>query len=148
MDGSTSEIGITEGDTTPKGRFASGPPWQSAGYKRYLRLVRHRDFNGVNKSMKSGRRAIEIALEFEAAFGREITAEERRLVHRAAVLAVLAEDAAIKRLNGDSAVTLDEVLRLDFAAAAAKRALGLPNAKSDEPEAPSLISALNGERHG
>src|SRR5262245_13804666 len=59
-------------------------------------------------------RDLGLALEAElAARGIEITAARRLAIKRAAGLSALAQDARARRLNGDPAILLDDLVRLE-----------------------------------
>src|SRR5271154_2252681 len=73
----------------------------------------------------AARRARDLAKGFEAELGGMITASQHLAIERAAALVAIAEDAKARRLAGDQGVTLDDVVRVDGAAARAVKALGI-----------------------
>jgi hypothetical protein len=88
------------------------------------------------------RRAHELAAGFEAELGGNVTASQRAAIERAATLIAVAEDARARRLAGDQAVTLDDVVRVDGAAARAVKALGIKPGAAPKP--PTLVEYLAG----
>jgi hypothetical protein len=71
---------------------------------------------------RGSKRARAIAAELTAGFGDEITKVQRQAIERAAVLSVIAEDLAMRRLAGQP-VSLDELLRIEGVAKRAIRAV-------------------------
>jgi hypothetical protein len=61
----------------------------------------------------AARRARELAKGFEAELGGTVTVSRRFAIERAAALVALAEDAKARRLAGDAAITLEDVVRVD-----------------------------------
>jgi len=110
--------------------------------RTYLRHVRHRTIKDIDRRSRGGRRALQLIKQFTAELGGEITEAQRMAVARASIAQALAEDASVRRLNGDESVSLEDVVRLDNAADRARRAL------TDEAEpseqAPTLGSLLRG----
>jgi hypothetical protein len=84
----------------------------------------------------AARRARELAKGFEAELGGTVTVSRRFAIERAAALVALAEDAKARRLAGDAAITLEDVVRVDNAAARAVKALGI------KPGAPAKVPTL------
>jgi hypothetical protein len=68
------------------------------------------------------KRARQIAAELERGFGGEVTQLQRQAIERAALMTVIAEDLAARRLRGE-AVSLDELLRAEGVARRAVRAV-------------------------
>jgi hypothetical protein len=95
----------------------------------------------LDKRSRAGRRAAQLMQQFEAALGGNLTDGQRLAVSRAAVMTAIAEDARMRKLNGATDVTLDDLVRLDRVAALAVRDLGLDRRKR-EPVAPTLAEHL------
>jgi hypothetical protein len=76
---------------------------------------------------------------FTAEMGGALTPGQRLAVDRAAQLVALAEDARARRLGGDMAITLEDVVRTDNAAARAVRQLGIGATAAATPP-PSLAA--------
>ena len=75
---------------------------------------------------RAARRANELAAVFAGEMGEAGNSPAGRLAaRRAAVLTAVAEDVAARRLGGDAAVSVDDVVRSDGAASRAMRALGI-----------------------
>jgi hypothetical protein len=81
----------------------------------------------------AARRARELAKGFEAELGGTITTSQRFAIERAAALVALAEDAKARRLAGDAAITLEDVVRVDNSAARAVKALGIKPGVAPKP---------------
>jgi hypothetical protein len=90
----------------------------------------------------AARRARELARGFEAELGGSLSVSQRAAIERAATLIAVAEDARARRLAGDQAVTLDDVVRVDGAAARAVKALGIKPGAAPKP--PTLVEYLAG----
>jgi hypothetical protein len=105
------------------------------GKARFLTL------EGLDGRTVAARRATRLAKGFEAELGGVLTATQRVAVERAAALTALAEDAKARRLSGDMAITLEDVVRTDNAAARAVRQLGIRPA-SPAPAPPTLAQYL------
>jgi hypothetical protein len=71
------------------------------------------------------RRARRLAKDFAAALGDGLSAAQKAACENAAVLVVLAEDTASRRLGGDLDVSLEDVVRLERVAQLALRRLGI-----------------------
>jgi hypothetical protein len=95
---------------------------------------------GRRGSTVAARRAAELAKGFEAELGGSLTASQRLAIERAAALVALAEDAKARRLAGDERISLDDVVRVDGAAARAVKALGIKAAGAPKP--PTLADHL------
>lgn len=83
----------------------------------------------------AARRARELATCFETELGGNVTASQRIAVERAAALVAIAEDARARRLAGEPDVSLEDLVRIDNAAARAVKALGI---KAAAPKVPSI----------
>jgi hypothetical protein len=81
----------------------------------------------------AARRARELVAAFEAELGGVLTAGQRLAVERAAQLVALAEDARSRRLGGDMAVSLEDLVRVDNAASRAVRQLRIGAAAAPAP---------------
>jgi hypothetical protein len=103
-------------------------------------IMRLRTIDGLDGRTVAARRARELAKSFEAELDGTITASRRLAVERAAALVALAEDAKARRRAGDQSVTLDDVVRVDGAAARAVKALGIKAAGAPKP--PTLADHL------
>ena len=88
---------------------------------------------------RSGRRARELARQFEAAIGGDLTDNQRLAIGRAATLTAIAEDRRMRVLAGEP-VLLDDLVRVERLAMQATRNLGLD--KRREPAEPSLAQVL------
>ena len=97
------------------------------------RLIAVRHLDGRTRAAK---RARKLATKFEREIGGKITTAMRIAIERAAGLVVVAEDARARRLSGDIAISLEDLVRCDRVAASAVRALGLD--KRREPAKPSM----------
>jgi hypothetical protein len=106
-------------------------------YGRKIRLISVDHLDGRTLVSRQVRRLIR---EFEAAVEGKITAAMRDAITRAAVLSVLAADCRARRLAGDMTISLDDLVRLDHAAAQAVRRLGLD--RRPEPAKPTLAEYL------
>ena len=85
----------------------------------------------------AARRANELAAAFERDMGAAGTMASGKLAaRRAAVLTAVAEDVAARRLAGDAAVSVDDVVRSDGVASRAVRALNIKPAASARPRLP------------
>ena len=105
------------------------------------RQARYRKLSDVDGRTRSGRRARELAKQFEAALGGadSLTDGQRLAVSRASVMTAIAEDARLRRLSGEP-TNLDDLVRLDRVAAQAVRSLGIVTKR--EPERESLSAYL------
>ena len=78
-----------------------------------------------------------------------MSATQRFAIERAAALVALAEDAKARRLAGDTAVSLEDIVRTANAAARAVKALGKPGAASPAPLTPAeYLARRAAERAG
>jgi hypothetical protein len=102
--------------------------------------VRLRTVESLDGRTVAARRARKLADGFQNELGGTSTATQRLAIERAAVLVALAEDAKARRLVGDPTVSLDDVVRIDNAAARAVRALGIKAAGAPNP--PTLADHL------
>ena len=131
-----SEIGA---GCVPAGRRKRGPR-----PKPHLRTLESLDGRTVG-----ARRAHELAQGFQAEFGGTVSATQRFAIERAAALVALAEDAKARRLAGDTAVSLEDIVRTDNAAARAVKALGKPGAAIPAPLTPAeYLARRAAERAG
>jgi hypothetical protein len=91
----------------------------------------------------AARRARELARGFEAELGRTLSSTQRLAVERAAALVAIAEDAQARRLAGDPAVSLEDLVRVDNAAQRAVRQLGIkaPGVAAPAPLSPAAYLA-------
>jgi hypothetical protein len=108
------------------------------------RSSKARLFGHIDGRTRAGKRARAIAAELEASFGDGITKGQRRSVESAAVLSVIAEDLAMRRLAGQP-VSLDELLRAQGVAARAIRALGLRVEPAPKPSGGLTIARARWE---
>src|SRR5262245_17389919 len=115
--------------------------------RTYLRHVRHRTLADLDKRSRGGRRALQLVKFFEAQLNGEITEAQRMAIARAAAMQAIAEDALIRRVNGDTTISHEDVVRLDHSAERALRMLGIGvKVEPPSPELPSLGSLLRSER--
>src|SRR5262245_4753357 len=91
--------------------------------RTYLRHVRHRTIKDIDRRSRAGRRALQLIKRLMAEVGGEITDAQRMAVERAAVLQSIAEDALVRRLNGDDLISLKDAIALHHAAERAVRRL-------------------------
>jgi len=103
------------------------------------RQARYRNVTDIDGRTRSGRRARELARQFEAALGDGITDGQRLAIARAATLTAIAENRRMRALAGEP-VLLDDLVRIERLAAQAVRNLGLD--KRREPAEPSLAQVL------
>jgi hypothetical protein len=97
----------------------------------------------------ASRRARKLADGFEAELGGSVTPTMRLAIERAAALVALSEDAKARRLAGDSAVSLEDIVRTDNAAARAVKALGTPGSAVPSPLTPAeYLARRAAERAG
>ncbi len=87
-----------------------------------LRLVGLGDLDGRTSAAK---RARTLVIAFADELGGNLTASQGAAVESAAPLIALAEDVRARRLAGDQAISLEDVVRIDNAAARALRVLGI-----------------------
>jgi hypothetical protein len=98
--------------------------------RRKLRLC---TLDSLDGRTIAARRARELAAAFEAELGDTLSAGQRIAIERAAALVAIAEDAKARRLAGDRGVTLDDIVRVDGAAARAVKALGIKPGAGPKP---------------
>jgi hypothetical protein len=110
------------------------------------RKLRLRTTSDLDMRTAAGKRAAELAATFTAALGGRLSPEQALAVSRAAALLALSEDATTRRLGGDLAVSLDDVVRLASAARRAVRDLGLHRKR--EPATPTLEDYLAAKHDG
>ena len=103
------------------------------------RQARYRNVTDIDGRTRSGRRARELARQFEAAIGGDLTDNQRLAIGRAATLTAIAEDRRMRVLAGEP-VLLDDLVRVERLAMQATRNLGLD--KRREPAEPSLAQVL------
>jgi len=103
------------------------------------RQARYRNVTDIDGRTRSGRRARELARQFEAAIGGDVTDNQRLAIGRAATLTAIAEDRRMRVLAGEP-VLLDDLVRVERLAMQATRNLGLD--KRREPAEPSLAQVL------
>jgi hypothetical protein len=103
------------------------------------RQARYRNVTDIDGRTRSGRRARELARQFEAAIGGDLTDNQRLAIGRAATLTAIAEDRRMRALAGEP-VLLDDLVRVERLAMQATRNLGLD--KRCEPAEPSLAQVL------
>ena len=103
------------------------------------RQARYRNVTDIDGRTRSGRRARELARQFEAAIGADLTDNQRLAIGRAATLTAIAEDRRMRVLAGEP-VLLDDLVRVERLAMQATRNLGLD--KRREPAEPSLAQVL------
>jgi hypothetical protein len=103
-------------------------------HRQYLRYVQHKRPGEFDGRTRGGRRARALIREFKAALKiTQPTELERMAIERAATLQAISEDALIRRVNGDTLVSHEDIVRLAYAAERAVRALGIGD-KAVEPE--------------
>jgi hypothetical protein len=90
----------------------------------------------------AARRARELAQAFQAELGGTVSATQLFAIDRASALMALAEDAKARRLAGNGDVSLEDLVRIDNAAARAVKALGIKPAAATRP--PSIRDYLRG----
>jgi tagatose-1,6-bisphosphate aldolase non-catalytic subunit AgaZ/GatZ len=95
----------------------------------------------LDQRTMAARRAAALVSTFADELGGELSTAQRLVVERAAVLMALAEDAASRRLGGDTAISLDDVVRLEGAASRAVKRLGI-GVRKPEPAVPTLAEHL------
>lgn len=100
----------------------AGSPAGSRPVTGKLRLATVRDLDGRTRA---SRRARELAAGFERDLGGDMSPGRRLAIERAAAMVALAEDAQARRLAGDQTVSLEDVVRIDNAAARAVKAIGI-----------------------
>jgi hypothetical protein len=111
---------------------------ESARVRR--RKTRLRTVGEIDGRSVSGKRARALAAMFEATLGGKLTDAQKLAISTASALTAIAEDASARRLQGDSTVNLDDLVRLVSAARRAVRDLGLDQRR--EPPEPSLQDYL------
>ena len=91
---------------------------------RRRRQARYRLHTDIDGRTRSGRRARELARQFERALGNDLTDGQRLAIARAATLTAIAEDRRTRALAGEP-VLLDDLVRIENLASRAVKALGL-----------------------
>ena len=76
------------------------------------RQARYRNVTDIDGRTRSGRRARELARQFEAAIGADLTDNQRLAIGRAATLTAIAEDRRMRALAGEP-VLLDDLVRVE-----------------------------------
>jgi hypothetical protein len=119
-------------------------------HRQYLRLSQHRLPGEFNRSTRGGRRAAALVTELQATLGIETPTEVQAMaLHRAAILQSLAEDALLRRVNGDTSITHKDVLWLNASAEKALRALGIrAKVEPPKPPGPTTLAAYLASRYG
>ena len=88
----------------------------------------------------ASKRAATLAKTFAAELGGQLSDVQRVAVQNAAVMTAISEDAQTRRLAGDPAISLDDIVRAVSAARRAVRDLGLDRKR--EPAGPTLAEYL------
>jgi hypothetical protein len=115
-------------------------PLEPAVRRRNRRKLRLRTVAQIDARTVSGKRARVLAAVFEATLGGELTDAQRLSIGNAAALTAIAEDAQVRRLQGDTTVSLDDLVRCVSCARRAVRDLGLHRKR----ERDTLSSAFGG----
>jgi hypothetical protein len=102
--------------------------------------VRLRTLAALDGRTTAAKRAAALAKTFAAELGGNLTPAQRIRVETAAALSAIAEDAQTRRLAGDPAIVLDDLVRAVSAARRAVKDLGLP--KTPPASGPTLASYL------
>jgi hypothetical protein len=113
---------------------------QSNAARTRQRKLKLRTTSDLDMRTAAGKRAAELAATFTVALGGRLSPEQTLAVSRAAALLALSEDATTRRLGGDMAISLDDVVRLTSAARRAERDLGLDRGR--QPATPTLEEYL------
>src|SRR5262245_41789087 len=110
------------------------------------RKARLRTLDHLDQRTRAAKRARSLAGTFEAALGGtlKLTDAQMQAVRNAAAAVAISEDAQARRLQGDTSVSLDEVIRAARHARAAVHDLGIDRQR--EPDAPSPLDLLS-DRH-
>jgi hypothetical protein len=103
--------------------------------KTRLQTLSHLDGRTI-----ASKRAATLAETFAAELGGHLSDVQRIAVQNAAVMVAISEDAQTRRLAGDPAISLDDIVRAVSAARRAVRDLGLDRKR--EPAALSLAEHL------
>lgn len=112
-----------------------------SGQKLRLKTLGHLDMR-----TRAGKRTTALAKTFAAELGGQLTSAQRLAVERAATLVAIAEDARIRRLAGDTSVSLQDIVRLDNNANRAMRALGLDGKPDIDKRAVPSLAELEARR--
>jgi hypothetical protein len=115
-------------------RVVRGKASALAGKVRLLTLD-HLDYRTC-----ASRRARELVEAFRAELGGAVSVTQRLAIERASALMALAEDTKARRLAGADDVSLEDLVRIDNAAARAVKALGIGKAAGAKP--PSLADYI------
>jgi hypothetical protein len=112
-------------------------------WRYYAREDQWRLLGEFNRRNRAGRRVAQLVKAFLAELSiAEPTTTERIVVERAAVLQVIAENTTLWLVGGDTAISVADALKADFAATNALRALGLSKIAAPEPEQASTLADL------
>jgi hypothetical protein len=95
----------------------------------------------------ASKRARDLAAAYEAALGPGITETQRQAARTAGMLVAMAEDATARRLAGDTAISIDDVVRAQGCADRAVKRLGLDRKREAKPGNGTLGAILRGD-HG
>jgi hypothetical protein len=114
--------------------------------RRARRLLRFRMDADINRSTRAGRRVSELERRFAEAlgFGDFATApfEAQLAISRAAVLTALSENVRSRALAGDTAVPLDDIVRIDRLASQARKEFGKLQLAKEPGSTPSLADII------
>jgi hypothetical protein len=111
-------------------------------HRQYLRHTQHRYPGEFNKRTRGGKRAAALVKQFMCELGIvEPTTVQRLAIERAACLQALSEDTLLRKVGGDTAITSDELIRIDHAAERALKALGI-GIKAEAEPTPSLADII------
>src|SRR5262249_27116 len=116
---------------------STSPP--TTGGKQRLCTV-----DSLDQRTRGAKRVAELVTTFEAGLGRTPTAAESAAIRNAALLSALSEAASARRLDGDSMVSFEDIVRLSRAAQAATRGL-VPLRGQRKAEGPSLGDLLSAD---
>jgi hypothetical protein len=97
--------------------------------------VRLKTLRALDGRTVAARRAAALAEMFAVELGGQLTEAQLVAVQNAAALQAIAEDCQMRRLAGDTDVSLDDLVRAVSAARRAARDLGIINHKAREPAA-------------
>jgi hypothetical protein len=126
----------TQADTT-----ATRP--RAFTHRQYLRHTQHRYPGEFNKRTRGGKRAAALVKQFMQELGlADPTPVQRLAIERAACLQALAEDTLLRKVGGDTAITSDELIRIDHAAERALKAIGIGKVEPPEFDQPTLRDRL------
>jgi hypothetical protein len=114
-------MGQREGQRSMLANNAEMPAEHPPVFRGKARLL---TLDGMDGRTVAARRARELARGFEAELGGTLTPTQRIAIERAAALTAIAEDAQARRLAGDLAISLEDVVRTTNASTRAVRQLG------------------------